>query len=225
MSLLDGTYNDLRHETEDNPTLETVFNHDPTLREKWINPPQDLTVGELYPNATRRFKDYAIVDSIDPSDILLIGNDMHTCVHLGGRISRVKGLSAFTRDGKIHTILVKDDQGKTVGETQLQLLWDEKQNKPVLFVEQANFVGAENKDFSVEHALYNFAKRRARELGLELTTVYTMKDPSGKLMSKAYPGKVGSLGSSAPVEYVNRYYKNYSKVYDLGQTYLVDTTE
>ena len=224
-SLLDGSYEELRHQTETNPTLQKVFEAQEGLREKWMNPPQNMIVSDLYPEASTRFSDFEVIDATDPSDILLIGNDMHTCVHLGGRIERVTGMSAFIRDGKIHTLLVKDNAGKTVAETPLQLMWDEENQKPVLFVEQANFLGAENSDYSLEHALYNYAKKRSEDLGIELVTVYKMKDPSGKLMSKdKYKGKVGSLGSSSPIEYVNRFFKNFSGAYDLSQTYLVNAT-
>lgn len=224
-ALLDGTYDELRHETDANPTLKKVFEVQPDLKDKWMHPSEDdYTVKGLYSKATKRFANFKIVEANDPSDILLIGNDTHTCVHLGGRIECVSGMSAFIRDGKIHTILIKDEEGVTVAETQLQLMWDEVNKKPVLFIEEANFLGGENNDYSLEHAIYSYARERAKELGLNLVSCYHMKDPKGKLISsRKYEGKVGSLGSSSPLEYVNRYFKNYSKPYDLGQTWYVTT--
>lgn len=221
-SLLDGTYDELRHETDTNPTLKKVFEARSDLKSIWMSPSKSYKVEDLYPAASRRFADFNVVEATDPSDILLIGNDTHTCVHLGGRIERVVGMSAFIRDGKIHTVLIKNNEGVTVAETQLQLMWDEKNSKPVLFVEQANFLGAESNDYSLEHAIYDYARKRAEELRLDLVTCYKMKDPKGKLMSsQKYKGKVSSLGSSSPLEYVNRYFKNFSKPYELGQTYHV----
>lgn len=222
-SLLDGTYDELRHEVQSNPTLAKVFEARTDLKKKWMQPSRTFKVKDLFANASKRYKHLEIVESKDPSDILLVGSDTHTCVHLGGRIEKVSGLSAFIRDGKIHSVLIKNDAGVTIAEIQMILLWDEQNQKPVLFLEQANFIGEKSGDYSLEHAIYAYAKERSKELELDLVTCYKMKDPKGKLKSsKKYEGKVSSLGSSAPVEFVNFFHTGVSKPYDLGPAYYVE---
>ncbi len=223
-ALLNGSYQEFRHQVKNNPTLNKIYEYESGLIDRWMDANEIYKVSELVNDDSTIFADYDVIDSSDPSDIALIGSDLHTCMHLGGRIDRISGLVALISDGKIHTLLVKDSNNNIVAETQLQLLWDPKNEKPVLFLEAANFIGEAENNYTLEHALYEYAKIKARGLGLALVTAYKMKDPNGCLVSsEKYNGTVKSLGGSSPLEYLNLDHKNYEGSYQIRKNWVIQS--
>lgn len=227
MSILKGEYQDLRMSVKNNPHLEKVFKNRPELKEKWLTPPK-YKVKDLYPESSSRFENLNVHMIDDVSDHLLIGNDLNTCVNLDGSIGRVQGLLGFIRDGKTQTVAAKSEHDPTTyAETQLQLLWDEANNKPVLFVEVVNQVGKNlsPEDHSLNQALLRYAELYAEQLGVSLVASQRccIRMPHYKGDAKEYSGKVVSLGSSSPIEYVNAFLRNERRRFSLGKTYEIST--
>lgn len=204
LSILNGTYWEDIHKTENNPHLHQILTGREDLKEKWMNPPQKALVKDLIKDPSQSFKGYTIEVTRDPSDIVLLGDDMNTCMNLNGRISRVLGLESLMADGKTHSIVARNQQGASISaETQIQLMWDEEKQRPVLYLEEVNYEGSTQGDHTLEKAIHKYAKRYAKELELDLVSCWDAHDPTKKLLKENYEGQVVSTGGSCPVEYLN----------------------
>lgn len=213
-AVLKGNFCELRMCEEDNPHLRRIFLKRPELKAKWNALPTEK-VDALNPHASIKYRDFTLKPATDPTDIMLMGNDMRTCVNLDGRIQRVQGLLGYVRDGKTQTIVAKkagDD--KSYAEMQLQLLWDAKNQKRVLFCEQVNYDGNIEGDRSLNDAMVAYAKKRAEEFGLDLVAHLWCNAGPG---ATKYEGNATSLGSSAPIEYVNGNHRNERKKWTINE--------
>ena len=222
LSILNGTFYEERFNEEKSVHLKTVFAGRPELKRAWCKDRLPVKVSTLVDHPSKAYKDYEIVIAKDPSDMLLIGNDLGTCVNLEGRLNRVTGLLGYLADGKTHTLLAKQ-QGDAVSaaETQLQLMWDSQNNQPVLFLEQTNYAGSTKADHTLESAMIAYAKSLAEEMGISLVSCYRNHDNYVPFLGDRYSGSVESLGCPSPVEYVNSHYSNMNGVYDVGTCYEV----
>lgn len=209
---VEGTYQQHRHDEDKNPHLKAIFEKFPDLRQAWVKSPA-RKVADLVPQADDTFKEFDIIDTQDPSDILLIGVEAHQCMNLFGRLYRVKGLLGFLMDGKTHVIVVKNAKGEIRGEAELQLMWDKQNDRPVLLLEEiCTAAGSGTKEENdVNLALHAYAKERAQALKLDLVGHYEGSEgnfnynvPRPEEYTN-YNGSVSSLGTSSPIEYVNCY--------------------
>lgn len=201
-----GLWQQERHNEAHNCHLQTIFTHNPGLKELWIKK-SSAKVKDFLPSGP--YDHYDIKDTDDPTDILMQGSDLNTCLHLEGRLVRMKGLIGYLLDGKTHTLVIKNESGKIVASTRLHLYWDDKNNKAVLFQDTVN---TSKPQFRI--ALNLFCQKRAADLSLSLLSRLDS--------SKPYKGSVTSLGSSAPLEYVDSLAANIEGgIYRLKQSYIV----
>jgi hypothetical protein len=138
--------------------------------------------------------DYVLVDSDDPCDLLLSGTEVEgSCQRINGDPELNKCLLAYLIDGKNRLLAIKDEKGVIKARAILRLLWDEKNRKPVLFMER---VYPHILHPKLLDALVQFAKVRASILNLQLTSIEVGA-------GKPYASVLQSLGSKAPYEYVD----------------------
>jgi hypothetical protein len=150
----------------------------------------------LQPKESTRedFQQYIAVDSDDPCDLLLSGTEVEgSCQRVNGDPDKNKCLLAYLIDGKNRLLAIKDGNGIIKARSILRLLWDEQNQKPVLFMER---IYPSILSQPLENALIQFAKIRASELNLNLTS-----KEAGKGM--LYASVLHSLGGKAPYEYVD----------------------
>ena len=142
------------------------------------------------------YKGWKIVDTDDPQDLLLCGTDIEgSCQRVDGNPDLNKCLLAYMMDGKNRMLAIKNKKGVLVARCILRILWDRKNNRPVLFQER---IYPQVIDAPFVKALNDMAKKRAIDLGLDLLT-----KANGKTIVPEYDGIVESLGGPAPFEYVD----------------------
>ena len=119
-------------------------------------------------------------------------------------------------------------KGAIKAQAELQLMWDDKNKRPVLFLEElcTALDRKEEGSKAICKAIVEYAKKRAEALGLDLVTRYEEKngmlDPEKP--SLPYEGTVTSLGSSSPIEYVNTYFDIINGPYSVGATNIVQAS-
>lgn len=217
LSIINGDYENERHREDMNIHLKKIFTARPGLKEKWMKAPK-FKLNELISSANQ-FSHYEISDTNNPCDILLLGNELNSCMALNRRIQCVKGLLAFAMDGKIHSIIIKNNEGKICAETQLYLMWDEINQKPVLYLGLINY----QRTPPFLKGIQAYAKKRAEELELDLVTCYDgahfIQNAKNAKHKGKYPGNVKSLGSPFQIEYIDVTHKSSKGIYTLPQTY------
>ncbi|QYF49377.1 hypothetical protein RHABOEDO_001707 [Candidatus Rhabdochlamydia oedothoracis] len=140
-------------------------------------------------------KNVLIVDTDDWQDLFLSGTEvLGSCQRIDGIPSLNVCLMAYVLDGKNRLLAIKDlASGKILARCILRLLWDPKENTPVLFQERIYPFSAPE----YEKLLNSLANTRAKALGLELYTLNQRDDLSDKKSS------LESLGSCSPYEYAD----------------------
>jgi hypothetical protein len=219
-SVIAGTFWKDRHKIEGNIHLQKVFNGRPELQKQWTTP-EVTTVGSLIPDVSSKYANLKVIDATDPSDILKVGDDLNSCVNLDGRLRKIIGMLGLVKDGKNHSLLVKSDDGVSLAETQLQLLWDKRNNKPVLYLEGARYIGKKENDHTLQTALINFAIEKAKKMGLDLVSQWDTHEENKTILGSSYKGTVSSLGSSSPIELVDTLRQNFTTPYSMGKSYMI----
>ncbi len=215
LSILEGNIQNLRFNTENNPHLETVFAYREELKGQWRDTPT-IKIKDLIDNSHKKYQNYQVMAAKDPTDLILIGNELKTCVNLSGRVERVTGLLGYLRDGRTHQILVKSSPtSPSVASSRLQIFWDDKNNKPVLYLDEVIFLGQNTESYDLEKSIYAYAKKYAADLRLDLVSTWVNKDPSVTYLGGGYRGTVKCLGSSSPIEYINFYHENHTKPFTI----------
>ncbi len=152
----------------------------------------DLNAAKSKLKAPVKVGKYTTTETDDPCDLLLIGTEIQgSCQNVNDQPSLNKCLLAYLLDGKNKAIVIKGEDGKIVARSMLRLLWDDKNQKPILLQER---LYSNVMDKTVEEAVDSWAKTRAKALGL---TLVSKERGSGK----SYPGAVKSLGGPVPFEY------------------------
>ncbi len=162
--------------------LKQIENRLLTINSELVPDIQDLL-------RTLQPKDNQIVDTDHFWDLFMCGTDIvGSCQKVDGDSSLNKCLMAYLLDGKHRLLAIKDPSGKIVGRSIIRLLWDEKQQEPILMQERIypKELSSEQKE-----ALDNFAKSRAQALGLRL------------FQKGSLPVCLTSKGGRAPWEYVD----------------------
>ena len=229
--IANGKYDQKRHSIKNNPHLKTIFENYPDLEKPWQEAPS-MKIKDLMPSYEGPYKDFEIKETKDPSDILLIGVEARNCLDLRGRLYRVKGLLGFLLDGKTHEIVITDPKGKIISQAELQLMWDEKQKRPVLLLEEicSSVDRNDPANKTLNNAIVAYAKKRAETLGLDLVSRLYEKDglwvypqySQGKSYlyknANPYDGIVSSLGTSSPIDYANCFLDTTNGPYELLRT-------
>ena len=126
-----------------------------------------------------------VVDTDDPIDLLLCGTEVGgSCQRISGSPSLNKALMGYVMDGKHRLLAIKDKDGTIIGRVILRLLWDEANEKPVLFFEK---IYPSTLPEAYAEALLTVAKRRAADLGIDLIS----KESQSEIL---YHGTPVSLG-------------------------------
>ncbi|NGX58256.1 MAG: hypothetical protein K940chlam3_01161 [Chlamydiae bacterium] len=146
----------------------------------------------LNPSAARNTDAWKLVNSDDPLDLFLAGTEVDgSCQRVGGGANINRGLMGYVMDGKHRIIAIKDERNKIVGRAIFRLLFDEKNQTPVLYYERV-YPGTLKPEY--KEAMQAFVKECAEDLSLPLTTKNTTT-------GKAYGGTLISYCTKAPYEY------------------------
>ncbi|NGX43631.1 MAG: hypothetical protein K940chlam7_01929, partial [Chlamydiae bacterium] len=136
--------------------------------------------------------EYTILESDDPCDLLLIGTEVRgSCQAVNGTPSLNKCLVGYLINGEILPIVVKDAKGKIVARSVMRLLWDEKNQKPVILQERL-YDNTERPE--VTKAINDMAIAKAKKMGVPLVSKEIGSGPR-------YEGTVEFLGGPAPFVY------------------------
>jgi hypothetical protein len=188
---INGTFFKNRYDLKKNNHLRLVFNKRPNLLSEWKS---QVIIAKSTVN-----KKYTVEDTDNPNDLFLIGTEvMGSCQSVHGDLHYNKALMGYVMDGKYKTILVRDSKtGKIQSRSMMRILWDTKENHPVLMIERP--YSANNAPKESEKWIEDFAKERAKKLNLPLVSTYFGKDTE----QGAYKNKLISFGSCCPFEYVD----------------------
>ena len=191
-SVLEGTFQLERYRTDLNPHLAHINNYDPSLLEAWKRP---LDFAELESKLFIESSGWEITETDDYQDLFFAGTEVAgSCLRIDGEANKNKCLLAYLMDGKTRILAIKNPEtGKLVFRTILRLLWDTKNNRPVVF---QDFVYPVVNDLEIEKTLRKASIAKAEALNIPLLTS-SGDDP------EEYKGNASSLGSSCPYEYVD----------------------
>jgi len=128
------------------------------------------------------------INTDNPFHLLLAGTDVQgSCQNVNGNPSLNCGLLGYLMNGQTRLLAIVDPSDKIVTRAMFRLLWDEKNQKPVLFFER--IYG----DARYQSVLEKLAQEKANEMGLVLTSL----DGKGGY----YGSPIESLDGVAPFEY------------------------
>src|SRR5690348_13928034 len=172
-SVLKGTFAADRYSTSPSKASEhwlKISEEAPALLEKWKK-------GSLYSE-----KQYDVVDTDDPCDLLLSGTEVGSCQSVDAEPAFSKCLVAYLMDPKIRMMAAKNKDGVIVARCMMRLLWDKQTKSFVLFQEENYPQGG---DPSFADMLNRACKKRAEELGVALLTKdkYAQEDQVTTLQS------------------------------------------
>lgn len=199
IAVLEGKYEECRYKITAGSHLEKVFFKREDLQKAWRTG-ASLKVKDFLKETDRKgekkpeWENWDVVDTDHWEDMLLIGTEVKTCLRIGNPLN--KCLLAYIVDGKNRAIVLKNEKGEIVARRIMRILWDEKLQQPVIYQEKLYI----NLGLSKEavDAIDTMCLLRAKEFGLTLVT--TCPDENNPA---PYPNRLKSLGSPAPVEYVD----------------------
>jgi hypothetical protein len=152
------------------------------------------------PVKAKDWEEWTVTDTDDSWSMFMAGTDVEgSCQSVDGDPTLNKCLLAYVMDGKNRLLAIQNNEGKTVARCILRILWDSENNQPILFMEE---IYPDNVRSDFRLVLQYFAIQRAQKLGLTLLTAESTLD------SHQYRGRIESLGSIAPCEYVDALYDN-----------------
>ncbi len=186
LSVFNKTYTQERYDPTKNFHLQRLNEHNPDLLPAW----QVNSEAALVNSAG-----LSIHSTDNPEDILLCGTELlGSCQKVDGDPTLNQGLVGYLRNGQTRLLAIKDKEGCIVARRLIRLLWNEQQQKPVLFLERL-YSNIDNP--GLDDALLEEAKKMAKRLDCPLTCLNL---PGKKL--EDYSDPLQSLGGSAP-EYVD----------------------
>ncbi len=147
----------------------------------------------LFENVEYNYHEWTVEDCDDPESLFTCGSAVPgSCQKIEGDIELNKSLLAYVLDGKNRLLCVKNMHGKMMARAIFRILWDTKNQTPVLLVEP---IYPDIVKPSITKAIVRLAKDRAQELGLPFAQNDDLKI--------TYPGTLESLSSKAPYEYTD----------------------
>lgn len=143
---------------------------------------------------------YVIMESHDACDLFLLGSEVKgSCLSVEGDSANNKCLMSYLMNGEVKAIAVKEkEEGKMKARSILRLMWDEKQQTPVILLERIYPVGA---DGAIEEAIVKWALEKARAMKIPVVT----KEAGLVWAQEPYKGTVEFLGGGAPFIYSDAY--------------------
>ncbi len=216
---LSGTLTGFRHKVENNPHLRKIFERFPELRAKWVEH-KEMKIKDVDSTLDSKFENWSVMEVEDCSDLILQASEFYnSCVSLNGRLPKVHGLLGIMVDGKTHTILVKDASGNPRAKARIVLLWDDKNEKPVLYVDAFDVQTGMN---DLVKVVKQFVKIKADELELDMVTTFGEGGSRHSGFGPKYKGNAVSLGSNSPVEYVNTLMRTCERTYEINPVYVLN---
>ncbi|NGX57900.1 MAG: hypothetical protein K940chlam3_00799, partial [Chlamydiae bacterium] len=180
-------------------------------KSEFLNDIQELK--QIFDSAGyKEIHDWTIVNSDHPLDLFLCGTEVvGSCQRVTGSSNYNKALMGYVMDGKHRIIAIRDHHGKIIGRSILRLLYDEKNQGPVLFFERI-YPGTLKYEYS--DAMKAFALDCAMDLGLVLIS----KNPT---YGTRYDGIVKSYNGKAPYEYCDAAGGLRSEEYEIVGSYFL----
>ena len=115
------------------------------------------------------FPGWTVVDTDDWWDLFVCGTEVTgSCQRVDDDPKNTKGLLSYVLDGQNRLVAIKDPAGKIVARRILRLLFDEKQQKPVLYSEATY---PREGDPIWESTLEKIILQKAKKVGLEVYRV------------------------------------------------------
>lgn len=183
-AVLDGTFPKLRYDLNRNPHLKKIAEQSPGVIEKWKQP------------IVFNHKKFTVTDTEQWEDLLLLGTEVeNSCQNINREAYLNRCLLAYIHDGKNRPIVVKSGD-RIVARAVMRILWDEKKESPVLFLENTY---TSSGDPEIRQLIREGALAKAQAMGLPLLCDRVDQDEG----SKDYDGPLQSLGGPAPYEYVD----------------------
>lgn len=136
------------------------------------------------------------VNTDDPCDFLLMGEFEKSCQKVNGNPKLNRGLLGYMTNGQNRIIAVKNANGEMISRALIRLLWDKKNETPVLYLEP---IYTRVEDTKLNTLLIEMAKRSAKELNLPLIMAIDPLEPE----RPTYPNAIYSLGGQCPFEFVD----------------------
>lgn len=202
-SVLMGTFQDVRYSPENSAHLQQVFSARPGFDQLWRTSigSKDLSSNAMNEAEVKQSKEqassrYRVVDTDDPCDLLMIGTEVKNSCQSVHNASQNKALAGYLLNGEVRAIAIKQGD-KLVARAIIRLMWDEKNQRPVLLQEQ---LYSNVKDDAMQQAINDLAKEKAKQMGICL--VSNNIGAREKLSSEElYNGTVEFLGGFAPFIY------------------------
>ncbi len=165
--------------------LNTIIHDSPQFSE-FQNDIKGILTGLIKENVSKEnYNKFTIEDTDHYIDLFLSGTEVGgSCLRISGDPSFNKCLMAYVFDGKNRLLAVKDKDGKIIARSLLRILWDEKEKKPILFMER---IYPTLVDPKLDQGLVDFAVKRAKKMHLTLL----MQDPT----KPEYTNPIFSFGS------------------------------
>lgn len=130
IGVLSGSFKQDRYSTDKSSHIAQIALKYPKIWLEWQkdNPEERIEIAG---------KPYQIINTDNWEDLLLCGTDMEgSCQHVAGNPEFNKCLLGYTNDGKNRMIAIKDPTtNKIVARTIAKMLWSEKEQRPVLYLE------------------------------------------------------------------------------------------
>ncbi|MEC7840067.1 MAG: hypothetical protein VX777_08515 [Chlamydiota bacterium] len=146
-----------------------------------------------------------------PEDLLLMGSECGTCQRVDGDPVFNQGLMGVF-NGKYKLVTIREEKSKEIyGRCLLKVLFDEKDNSGVLFMER---IYVNSTDPTLKIALKNICKNKAKLMQMPLV--------AGECGNKAYPNPISSLQDRFGIEYVDNLGGIQNGEYTIKRCYYVD---
>lgn len=135
-------------------------------------------------------------------DLIVIGTEIQgSCQRVDGDPKLNKCLPSYMLNGEIKPIVIKDKEtGKIVARAVMRLMWDDKNNQPVLLLER---VYSNIKDKAITKALIAWASEKAIAMGIPLVSIEVGNEVKSPYRGSDYDGNVTFLGGLAPFVYTD----------------------
>lgn len=184
------------------PAYKEILDRCPMLKEAIAKLAQSIR--RYY--SPEAFKGWTMEESDDWKLLLHIGNYAGSCQKLDGNPDHNKCILGTLLDGKVKVVFVRNAEGKIIGRVNIELMWDDKEKKPILVQQLSYFdTGIPNE---VIDAVDAAIAERAKELQLNLVMrPYLDERFKGKKIDEypTYPNDIHSLSCPAPFFYSDAY--------------------
>lgn len=175
-SVLNGTFIEERYQI---PHLKVIFQKYPVLELIWRH------------NISRTLNELTVLETDDPRDLFAVGDEvLGSSQRTDGKPSLNRGLIGYLLNGYTKVAAVKERSGRIAGRSMIRLLWDKKNERPVLYQE---LYYQSNPNPQIRSLVREICLEKARSLGVALV---------GASGDRPYPEEIHALGGVAD-EYID----------------------